>query len=66
MAGGGRRITILRAFGLSILAATLLSGCSTYLPASGPTAGAIAEGAEVATAQGVFARYEIIDVNAGV
>ncbi|WP_238246943.1 polysaccharide biosynthesis/export family protein, partial [Methylobacterium iners] len=42
------------------------SGCSTYLPASGPTAGAIAEGAEVATAQGVFARYEIIDVNAGV
>ncbi|MFC5556396.1 sugar transporter, partial [Methylobacterium iners] len=56
----------MHALPLLLCTALAVSGCSTYLPASGPTAGAIAEGAEVATAQGVFARYEIIDVNAGV
>jgi len=42
-----------------------VSGCSV-LPAAGPTASAIAEGADVATAEGLFARYEIVDVDAAV
>ncbi|WP_204336572.1 hypothetical protein, partial [Proteus mirabilis] len=36
------------------------------LPASGPTASAVAEGAEVATADGVLARYELIDITPAV
>ena len=47
---------------LAILAASLaVSGCS-ILPAAGPTTSAIENGADVATAEGLFARYEIIDV----
>ncbi|MGW8788783.1 hypothetical protein, partial [Heyndrickxia sporothermodurans] len=46
---------------LVLLAASAMSGC-TYLPAAGPTAGAIQAGAEVVTAGGaVLARYEIND-----
>ncbi|TXN19671.1 sugar transporter, partial [Methylobacterium sp. WL9] len=44
------------------LLACLASGCS-YLPASGPTSRAIVDGADVATPQGVYARYELIDVD---
>lgn len=47
------------------LMACLVSGCS-ILPASGPTASAVAEGAEVATADGVLARYELIDITPAV
>ncbi|KQO90190.1 sugar transporter [Methylobacterium sp. Leaf90] len=47
---------------LAILAAALaLPGCSV-LPAAGPTTSAIESGADVATAEGLFARYEIIDI----
>ncbi|TFZ54020.1 sugar transporter, partial [Methylorubrum sp. Q1] len=35
--------------------------CS-ILPAAGPTTSAIESGADVATAEGLFARYEIIDI----
>ena len=43
-----------------------MSGC-TYVPAVGPTAGAIQAGAEaVATDGAVLARYEIIDVTPAV
>ena len=47
------------------LMACLVSGCS-ILPASGPTAGAVADGADVATAEGVFARYELVDITPAV
>ncbi|MGH1570064.1 polysaccharide biosynthesis/export family protein [Methylobacterium sp. P31] len=51
---------------LALLAVTALSGC-TYLPAAGPTAGAIQAGSEVATEDGgLLARYEIIDVTPAV
>ncbi|GJE02230.1 polysaccharide biosynthesis/export family protein [Methylobacterium isbiliense] len=50
---------------LAALAASLLSGCS-FLPAAGPTASAVADGAGIATDQGLFARYEIIDVDPAV
>ncbi|MEG9460271.1 polysaccharide biosynthesis/export family protein, partial [Methylobacterium ajmalii] len=46
--------------------ACLIGGCSSFLPAAGPTASAIADGADVATDQGLLARYEIIDVDAAV
>ncbi|MER2249596.1 sugar transporter, partial [Methylorubrum podarium] len=47
---------------LAILAGSLaVSGCSV-LPAAGPTTSAIESGADIATAEGLFARYEIIDV----
>ncbi|KMO15255.1 polysaccharide biosynthesis/export family protein [Methylobacterium indicum] len=46
--------------------ACLVGGCSSFLPAAGPTASAIADGADVATDQGLLARYEIIDVDAAV
>jgi polysaccharide biosynthesis/export protein len=42
-----------------------LAGCSV-LPAAGPTARAVASGAEVATPDGLFARYEIIDITPAV
>jgi polysaccharide export outer membrane protein len=44
------------------LLACLASGC-TYLPASGPTSRAIVDGADVTTPQGVYARYELVDVD---
>ena len=51
---------------MAALAAGSVGGC-TYLPAAGPTASAIQEGSEVATADGgLLARYEIIDVNPAV
>ncbi|MFC6050096.1 polysaccharide biosynthesis/export family protein, partial [Methylobacterium hispanicum] len=40
-------------------------GCSV-LPAAGPTSRAVVAGAEVATADGLFARYEIIDITPAV
>ena len=43
-------------------AAMAVSGCS-ILPAAGPTTSAIESGADVSTAEGLFARYEIIDVD---
>ena len=42
-----------------------VSGCS-FLPAAGPTTSAIETGADIATAEGLFARYEIIDVTPAV
>ncbi|WP_342152954.1 polysaccharide biosynthesis/export family protein [Methylorubrum sp. SB2] len=58
--------TASRAAALSVLAAALaMSGCSV-LPTMGPTARAIDGGADVATAEGVFARYEIIDVDSAI
>ncbi|WP_298965878.1 polysaccharide biosynthesis/export family protein [uncultured Methylobacterium sp.] len=51
---------------LAALAALLLSGCSGVLPASGPSTEAVATGGDIATDQGLLARYEIIDVNAAV
>ncbi|MBB3904963.1 polysaccharide biosynthesis/export family protein [Methylobacterium brachythecii] len=47
------------------LLACLTSGCS-YLPAAGPTASAIVDGADVATPGGVYARYELVDVSPAV
>ncbi|MBX9933885.1 MAG: hypothetical protein K2Y56_20580, partial [Methylobacterium sp.] len=49
-----------------LLTALAVSGCSSVLPAAGPTTSAVVEGADVATAQGTFARYEIVDLDAGV
>ncbi|ACA14895.1 polysaccharide export protein [Methylobacterium sp. 4-46] len=51
---------------LAVAGAVLLSGCSNFLPAAGPTASAVTEGADIATDQGLLARYEIIDVDAAV
>ncbi|MEH3119877.1 MAG: polysaccharide export protein [Methylorubrum populi] len=51
----------MRALATVLLTALAVSGCS-ILPASGPTTSAIESGADVATAEGLFARYEIIDV----
>jgi polysaccharide biosynthesis/export protein len=42
--------------------ATALAGCAA-LPAAGPTSDAVVAGAEVATDQGAFARYELVDVD---
>ncbi|MDP4004132.1 sugar transporter, partial [Methylobacterium sp. NEAU K] len=51
---------------MAALAAGSVAGC-TFLPAAGPTAGAIEAGAQVATADGgLLARYEIIDVTPAV
>ncbi|WP_244948467.1 polysaccharide biosynthesis/export family protein [Methylobacterium oxalidis] len=36
------------------------------MPASGPTAGAIASGAETTTTEGTFARYELLDITPAV
>ncbi|QRE74137.1 polysaccharide biosynthesis/export family protein [Methylobacterium aquaticum] len=49
-----------------LAAACLIGGCSSFLPAAGPTASAVVEGADVATDQGLLARYEIVDVDAAV
>jgi polysaccharide export outer membrane protein len=49
-----------------LAAACLIGGCSSFLPASGPTASAVVEGADVATDQGLLARYELVDVDAAV
>ncbi|KAB1077013.1 sugar transporter, partial [Methylobacterium soli] len=43
----------MRALPLLLCTALAVSGCSV-LPASGPTASAVAEGADVATKDGVF------------
>ncbi|KQT82268.1 hypothetical protein ASG51_18490, partial [Methylobacterium sp. Leaf465] len=45
--------------------ALTVSGCSSLLPAAGPTTGAVVEGADVSTSEGTFARYEIVDLSAG-
>ena len=48
---------------LSVLvAATALAGCAA-LPAAGPSSDAVVAGAEIATDQGAFARYELVDVD---
>ncbi|NGM34817.1 polysaccharide export protein [Methylobacterium sp. DB0501] len=49
-----------------LVAACFIGGCSSFLPAAGPTASAVAEGADIATDQGLLARYEIVDVDAAV
>ncbi|MER2248530.1 sugar transporter, partial [Methylorubrum podarium] len=51
----------MRALAIALLTAAAVSGCS-ILPAAGPTTSAIESGADIATAEGLFARYEIIDV----
>jgi polysaccharide biosynthesis/export protein len=56
---------MVRKAALSALMVCLVGGCSV-LPASGPTASAVAEGADVATKDGVFARYELIDISPAV
>ncbi len=49
-----------------LAAACLIGGCSSFLPAAGPTASAVVAGADVATDQGLLARYELVDVDAAV
>ncbi|KMO34272.1 sugar transporter [Methylobacterium tarhaniae] len=49
-----------------LAAACLIGGCSSFLPASGPTASAVESGADIATDQGLLARYELVDVDAAV
>ena len=44
------------------LAACLLSAC-TFLPQGGPTTRSVVNGSDVATAEGIVARYELIDVD---
>ena len=56
---------MLRITALSALTACLVGGCQ-LLPASGPTAGAIASGAETTTTEGTFARYELLDITPAV
>ena len=48
---------------IGVLVALSASSC-TYLPGSGPSSDAVVSGADVATAQGVFARYEVVDLDA--
>ena len=55
----------MRALATVLLTAVAVSGCS-FLPAAGPTTSAIETGADIATAEGLFARYEIIDVTPAV
>jgi polysaccharide export outer membrane protein len=55
---------MIRNASLAALAACLVSGCSSILPAAGPTTSAIVEGADVSTSEGTFARYEIVDLSA--
>ena len=55
----------MRAFPLALCAALAVSGCSV-LPAAGPTSRQVDSGAEVATPDGLFARYEIIDITPAV
>ena len=53
----------------ALAAATALAGCAAALagcaamPASGPSSDAVVSGAEIATDQGAFARYELIEVD---
>ncbi|MFE1602472.1 polysaccharide biosynthesis/export family protein [Methylobacterium sp. ID0610] len=56
----------MRPLPIALCAALAVSGCSGFLPASGPTTSAVTEGADVATDQGLLARYEIIDVTPAV
>ncbi|MGY2048476.1 polysaccharide biosynthesis/export family protein [Methylobacterium sp. JK268] len=56
----------MRPLPIALCAALAVSGCSSFLPASGPTTTAVAEGADIATDQGLFARYEIIDIDPSV
>ena len=55
----------MRALATLLVTTFAVSGCSV-LPSSGPTARAIENGADVATADGLFARYEIVDVDPAV
>ena len=55
----------MRALPLITAAILALPGC-TFLPQNGPTTRSVVNGADVATAEGVFARYELIDVDASV
>lgn len=55
----------MRAFPLALCAALAVSGCSV-LPAAGPTSRQVDSGAEVATPDGLFARYEIVDITPAV
>ncbi|MBE7247638.1 MAG: polysaccharide biosynthesis/export family protein, partial [Actinomycetospora chiangmaiensis] len=63
---------MVRKAALAALTAGLLAGSSGFLagcsvlPAAGPTSRAVVAGAEVATADGLFARYEIIDITPAV
>ena len=56
---------MLRHPALIALTAALMGGCSV-LPAAGPTSRQVDSGAEVATPDGLFARYEIIDITPAV
>ncbi|MGV7033211.1 polysaccharide biosynthesis/export family protein [Methylobacterium symbioticum] len=56
---------MLRQAALIALISALAGGCSV-LPAAGPTARQVDAGAEVATPDGLFARYEIIDITPAV
>lgn len=55
----------MRALSIVLGAALAVSGCS-ILPQNGPTTRSIVDGADVATAEGVFTRYELIDVDPSV
>ncbi|MCJ2044886.1 polysaccharide biosynthesis/export family protein, partial [Methylobacterium sp. J-078] len=54
----------MRALPLALCTALAVSGCSSILPAAGPTTSAVVEGADVSTSEGTFARYEIVDLSA--
>ncbi|MCJ2033301.1 sugar transporter, partial [Methylobacterium sp. J-068] len=54
----------MRALPLALSTALAVSGCTSLLPAAGPTTGAVIDGADVSTSEGTFARYEIVDLSA--
>ncbi len=54
----------MRALPLALSTALAVSGCSSMLPAAGPTTGAVVDGADISTSEGTFARYEIVDLSA--
>src|ERR1700712_1449692 len=54
----------MRALPLALSTALAVSGCSSLLPAAGPTTGAVVDGADISTSEGTFARYEIVDISA--
>ena len=62
---GNRQAIRMRVLATVLVTAVAVSGCS-ILPAAGPTTSAIESGADVATAEGLFARYEIIDVDSAI
>ncbi|WP_019904302.1 polysaccharide biosynthesis/export family protein [Methylobacterium sp. 77] len=56
----------MRILPIVLFTAFSVSGCNAFLPAAGPSTSAVVDGADQATSEGTFARYELIEMNAAV